>query len=455
MRINIIDRGAVGDGKTLNTEVIQGMVELCHEAGGGTVVFPKGVFACGTLYLKTNVTLELEAGAVLLASPDIRDYGRDTHHNRYRNEEELDRCFLYAQNQENIRITGMGEINGNAGAFPNQGDSYRPMLLRFLRCRRIRVEQVRLFQAASWTAAFLDSESIWVRDVQIFNDRNYNGDGLDFDGCSHVFVEGCSIAGTDDNLCLQSSSKAYPVRDIHISNCTFSSVCAAIRIGLKSLGEIYNVVISNCTMERVWREGIKIECTEGGSISDISVENIVMRDVTRPVFVLLNNRFQPEDYGSSLELDGIPEIGRMENIRFCHITATDSEEMKKTHYRFENDIMGEPRFNGIRVDANRQHPIRNLTISGLGYHSVGGVKKEEIPSEYPEVLDRRLYPKKTSSENYYPDWSRAAFMDIRNVDGLILSEVVFSSEEADEREPYFVENCRIYRQEIYTGGQKG
>ena len=63
-------------------------------------------------------------------------------------------------------------------------------------------------------------------------------------------------------------------------------------------------------MDRVWREGIKIECTEGGSISDIMIQNVTMRDVTRPVFMILNNRFKTDDYGSSVELEQMPEIGR-------------------------------------------------------------------------------------------------------------------------------------------------
>lgn len=83
----------------------------------------------------------------------------------------------------------------------------------------------------------------------------------------HVWVRGCYIDGTDDNLCLQSSG--LPVQDVHISDCAFTSVCAGIRIGLKSIGEISNVVISNCTMRNVRREGIKLECTEGGSITDV------------------------------------------------------------------------------------------------------------------------------------------------------------------------------------------
>ena len=450
MIVCVTDQGAVGDGRTVNTQSIQRAVDLCHESGGGTVFFPKGVFVSGTLYLKSNVTLEIAAGAALMASPDIRDYGKDTHRNRYRNEEALDRCFLYAQDQENIDITGKGEINGNARAFPNEGDEGRPMMLRFLRCRNIHIDGVRLYQAAAWTAAFLDSSFIWVSGVQIFNDKNYNGDGLDFDGCAHVFVDSCRITGTDDNLCLQSGSRAYPVKDIHISNCEFSSICAAIRIGLKSIGDIHNVVISNCTMDKVWREGIKIECTEGGNISDIAISNIAMRDVRRPLFMLLNNRFQPEDYGSSIELDEAPEIGRMENILIHNIIATDSKEMKKIHRRFDDDIMGEPRFNGVRIDAEEHHAIRNVTISHFMYHSIGGVRKGEIPSDYPKVLDQKSHPGETTSENYYPDWSRAAFMDIRNVEGLSLEDIILSAEEPDGREAYFVENCQVYRQEIYV-----
>ncbi len=448
MICNVTSYGAVGDGKTVNTQAVQKAIDACNEAGGGTVLVEGGVFVCGTIFLKSNVTLKIEASAILKASPDISDYHPDTHHNRYRNEEALDRCFIYAEEQENIRITGSGEINGNSEAFPNEGSIYRPMMIRFLRCREIHIDRIKLFNAAAWTTAFLDSSYIWISRVHICNDKRYNGDGLDFDGCAHVFVEGCSITGTDDNLCLQSSSKDYPVKDIHITNCEFTSVCAGIRIGLKSIGDIHNVVISNCTMDSVWREGIKIECTEGGNISDIVVNNITMRDVTRPVFIILNNRFTTDDYGSSVELDHMPEIGTMENLMFANIIATDSEEMKKVHYRFTDDIMGEPKFNGIRIDAEENHPIRGVTIQNLKYRSVGGVKLADIPKEYPKVLDLLKHPGEVTSENYYPNWSRAAFMDIRNVQELYLSNVQFSAMEADEREPYFIENSQAYKQDI-------
>lgn len=313
--------GAVADGHSKDTAAVQAAIDAAA-AQGGTVRLAGGTFVCGTLYLKSNVALEITNSATLLASPDIADYGTDTHHNRYRNEPELDRCFLFAQDAENVTICGSGVIDGNAAAFPNAGSIYRPMLLRVLRCRNVRVQNLRLLNAAAWATAFLDSDFIWATDLHIENHRNYNGDGLDFDSCRHVWVRGCYIDGTDDNLCLQSSG--LPVQDVHISDCAFTSVCVGIRIGLKSIGEISGVVISNCTMRNIWREGIKLECTEGGSITDILVENVTMHNVRRPIFAILNNRYRPDDLGSSIELDHIPPIGTMARLRFVGILSVNS-----------------------------------------------------------------------------------------------------------------------------------
>ncbi|MDE7212460.1 MAG: right-handed parallel beta-helix repeat-containing protein, partial [Lachnospiraceae bacterium] len=392
--------------------------------------------------------LEIAASAILKASGEISDYGKDTHYNRYRNEEELDRCFLFAEDAENIGIIGMGQIDGNAESFPNQNSIYRPMLLRFLHCRHICIENVRLHNAAAWTTAFLDSTDIKIKGVDIKNEKQYNGDGLDFDGCSHVFVSDCRIRGTDDNLCLQSSNKKYPVEDIHITNCEFTSLCAAIRIGLKSIGSISNVTISNCTFHNVWREGIKIECTEGGSITDVVIRGIAMKNVSRPVWIMLNNRFEPQGLGSSKELQQMPSIGILQNIILSDLVITDEDEMRKEHYRFGKDIMGSPRFGGIRIDAQEQHPIVNVMINNLIYTAVGGVKREEIPQEYPEVLDRLENPNEISSENYYPDWSRAVFLDCRNVRNLVLDNWMIHKNHDDERESIIVENCSVIKQDI-------
>ena len=106
----IREYGAVDDGRTVNTAVIQNTIDRCHQAGGGTVLIEGGVYLCGTIFLRSNVTLEIAQGTVLKANPDISDYAENTHHNRYRNEEALDRCFLYGEDLENIGICGKGRI---------------------------------------------------------------------------------------------------------------------------------------------------------------------------------------------------------------------------------------------------------------------------------------------------------------------------------------------------------
>lgn len=441
--------GAIGDGITNDMISIQKAIDHCAEEGGGMVLLENGRYVSGTLRLKSNVNLKIEVSARLLASKDIQDYREDVHYNRYRNEQALDRCLIYAEDAENIEISGSGEINGNSEAFPNKGSIYRPMMLRFLRCKNIRLSDVRLYNAAAWTTAFLDSDHIWVDRVDIRNWKRYNGDGLDFDGCSHVYVTNCHILGTDDNLCLQSSSRDYPVHDIHVSGCTFSSICAAIRIGLKSIGRIYNVVVQNCTMHDVWREGIKVECTEGGEISDVLIDNIAMHNVSRPVFLILNNRFEPEGWGSSVELQEMPEIGVMKRITISNLHAVDDEAMAHPRLRFGNDIMGSPSFNGIRVDAHKQHPIEEVTLRNLHYTSIGGVRLADIPEKYPEVVDRRKDTSAEFSENYYPDWSRAAFMDIRNVKGLFLDGIVLRAERRDERRPVILEGCETIAERVF------
>lgn len=444
MMYNVRDYGAKADGVTNDAAAIQSAIDGCSASGGGTVLLEGGTFLSGTIRLKSNVTLEIDASATLLASGDIADYAPDVHHNRYRNEKALDRCFIYAEDQHDFALTGRGKIDGNASAFPNEGSIYRPMMIRLLRCRNVHVENLRLYEAAAWTTAFLDSEYIWVRGVDIKNDKRYNGDGLDFDGSAHVFVSDCYVRGTDDNFCLQASSKDHPVHDVHVTNCEFTGVCAGLRFGLKSIGDIYDVTVSNCTLNRVWREGIKIECTEGGTISDISFDNIVMRNVTRPVFVILNNRFELDDYGSSVELDHMPEIGAMSRISITNLTATDDEEMMNVHRRFTDDVMGEPRFNGIRFDAAEGHPIEDVALDGIRYTFIGGVKRSDIPAEYPRLVDKLAEPGAKSSENYWPDWSRAAFMDLRNVRGLDMTRIRLHAIRPDERPAVLLDGCATY-----------
>ena len=427
--------GAAADGTTLDTVAIQTAIDTCNSDGGGKVVLEGGIFLSGTIYLKSNVDLNISISAKLLGSFDHNMYPIDTHHNRYIDEPDMDRCFIYAEDATNISITGEGEICGNGSNFPLNGGIARPMMIRMLRCKYIRLKGLRLREAAGWTTAFLDSENIWVEDLDISAQTNFNGDGLDFDGCKNVFISNCRIDGSDDNICLQASSREYPVKNVHIVNCSLSSVCAGIRIGLKSVGDISNVVIQNCTFENVWREGIKIESSEGGKIENVMVNNLVMHNVRRPLYFLCNNTI------AGRGIDTYPEIGQLRGVTITNVRITEDYEMKNTHFRFDQDVMGTPHFNGIRIDAHSEHKIASILLQNIDYQVLGGVKAEEIPAEYPEVFDCRTVQEARGSGNYYPTWSRTAFMDIRNVTDIQIENIRLTSNELDERIPVIVENC--------------
>ena len=72
--IQVVDSGARGDGRTLDTAAIQKAIDDCSASGGGTVWFPAGRFLTGTLFLRGHVTLHLADGAVLLGSTRLEDY---------------------------------------------------------------------------------------------------------------------------------------------------------------------------------------------------------------------------------------------------------------------------------------------------------------------------------------------------------------------------------------------
>jgi polygalacturonase len=121
--LNVRTFGARGDGVVLDTEAISKAIAAANAAGGGTVVFPPGTYLSGTLELLSNVTLELQAGAVLQASPNVGDYGRISEYGFGRNygidsSGEGSRVgLIVARQAQNIAITGHGRIDGNGDSF--------------------------------------------------------------------------------------------------------------------------------------------------------------------------------------------------------------------------------------------------------------------------------------------------------------------------------------------------
>jgi polygalacturonase len=189
---NVRDFGAKGDGKTLDTVAIQKAIDACFNDKGGTVIFPAGDFVCGTIELKSNVTLHLSAKGRLLGSSKREDYsagkGVPSGNGNI--------VFIYAVNAENVSIEGRGTIDGNGTAFYNgKGDNTgpgqggvggnfdRPHLLIFYQCNNLLLQNAFFTASAYHCCRILKCNHVHIDGIRIYNRVNKNNDGFHFNDC--------------------------------------------------------------------------------------------------------------------------------------------------------------------------------------------------------------------------------------------------------------------------------
>ncbi len=368
---DIAQLGAVGNGVTDNTTIIQGAIDQCSEEGGGMVLLDGGTFMSRTIYMKSNVTLRIESGSTLLANPDIKTYPTDTHHIMYKRETHMDRCFIFARDAKNFSFEGKGTIDGN-GHTSNFNKGGRPMLLRFIDCENIRMSDINLINPAAWTSAWLYCNNIAINNIYIHSRVNGNGDGLDFDGCQNVRVTNCDFDNSDDCICLQTSRPDKPCQFITISNCTFKTKWGGIRIGLLSRGTIGNVTVSNCTFQDIQDSGLKIQQNEGGKMENMVFSNLVMTNVPRPIFMTFCKMRACVDLP-----EGTREpLQSMGNFLFQNIVV-DNSAIKETSTFV---------FTGIP-----EHYITNVARRDVLFiHGGGGTKEQAKRRNIPEYDDESM-----------------------------------------------------------------
>jgi len=315
---DVTDYGAHPDGKSVNTAAIQAAVDACSAAGGGIVVIPPGIYLTGTVFLKSNLTLRLESGAVLRGSPDLSDYCAD---DAYAQNAACPRegwCgahLLVAVEQENITLTGPGAIDGNCYAFydePKERDwagglcwsrgirgtdpakaELRPgQMVVFVQCCGVRVESLTLRNSPCWTCFFHGCRDVHVHSLTIDNPVDgLNTDGIDIDCCSQVTVSDCIIRTGDDGITLRASGRRLKdqsavCEDVAVTNCILDTSVCGFRIGVGS-GVIRNASISNIVL-RYAGIGFLLQSSygkpgQGVTIENISVDGVRGRQVGHPV----------------------------------------------------------------------------------------------------------------------------------------------------------------------------
>jgi polygalacturonase len=392
----VTDYGAVGDGTFLCTESIQKTIDACHAAGGGTVWVPAGDFQIGTLQLRSHVTLSLDYGASLLGSQNRKDYPIDAlRPSREGNSE----CLLYAEDAVNIRLEGLGVIDGRGtpAAFPKKagpgGTDNRPRLIRFENCKQVTFSGLTYKNPAFWGIHLVDCDGVHISGVTVrMRDNHSNNDGFDIDGCQNVLIENSDIQSGDDGICLKSSLN--PCRNIVVRNCVVSSHTAALKCGTSSSGGFIDLDVSNCYFYDCPMGAIKLQIVDGGRMENINISRLVMENVGAPLFIRLGNRgriygentYTGTDLLNAKKSEGA-SVGSIKGIRISDVVAnvTIQPRGEKVADR-DRAAAGPIMITGIPGHDVEDVVLENITISFPGNGTEADAKRKVIEDEarYPE-----------------------------------------------------------------------
>jgi len=392
---NVRDYGASGSGQAKDTEAIRKAIDAAASAGGGTIYFPAGQYLTGAIHLKSNITLHLDAGAVLRFSEDFDDF-LPMVKSRWEGTEctNFSPC-IYAYRAENIAIVGRGLIDGQGkvwwdymrkaraqaaektkaepskwaklfaeknpdsptkGRWEQMGNFLRPPMIQPFECRNVRIEGVSLRNPPFWTINPVYCDNLTVTGISIQNpDDSPNTDGINPDSCRNVHISDCHISVGDDCITIKSGRDAdgrrvgRPCENITVTNCTMLDGHGGVVIGSEMSGGVRKVAITNCIFDGTER-GIRIKTTRGrgGVVEDIRVSNVVMSNVTRTPFDL--NMF----YEKSPDEPVSERTPALRNMHFSDIT-----------------VKGAPVAGFIL--GLREMPVENVTFSNVSIDAEKGL----------------------------------------------------------------------------------
>jgi polygalacturonase len=457
--------GAVGDGRTLDTDAINRAIEAAAAAGGGTVFFPAGTYLSFSIRLQSNIALHLDQGATLLAAKPADGYGRydepepnewdmyqDFGHSHWHN------SLIWGEGLENVSIFGPGRIHGQgltrrgpgprrafvsgdmplslgttpAGLpaddpmgegeqnFTMDGQGNKAIALKL--CRNVTLRDFSLLRGGHFCLLASGVDNLTIDNLRLDTNR----DALDIDSCHHVRIANCTInTPNDDAIVLKSGfglGYARATENVTIVNCQVTGfdfgsmldgtyqrtqefapdkdrVTGRIKCGTESNGGFKNITVANCVFQR--SRGFALETVDGGDIEDVTVTNLVMREITTaPLFLRIGNRGRGP---------GQPPIGAIRRVTISNVVVSGAES------RFASLICGLP-----------GHPVEDVCLSNIRIAYEGGGTKADAAIEPPEL--ERAYPE-PSMFGTIPAYGLYA----RHVKGLTLRDVVVSFEKKDER----------------------
>ena len=344
MIYDVRNYGAVGDGKTLNTAAIQKAIDDCASKNGGTVLLEDGTYMTGSIVLRSNVNLHIEQNAVLLGSPKCGDYP-EKQNLKHVISENLPRTrnasMIFAEECENISITGMGKIDCNGTRFvrEKQGEwtGWRferidaptpPRVVFFAGCRNIKIEDITMLnQPSGWSYWIHDCDYVVFDKCKILAEVRYpNNDGIHINSSRNVTVSNCDIVTGDDCIVVRANNRSLAenkvCEKVTVTNCNLTSYSGGIRIGWISDGVIKNCTFSNLVMTDTVI-GISIVLPDFSKVPDRGREDTLIENL------LFNNIVMDKIYGRPIKIYIGPTDGTrceaIRNIYFSKVVASGLE----------------------------------------------------------------------------------------------------------------------------------
>jgi len=404
---DITDFGAESGGEAMNTQAIARAIAACHEAGGGRVLVPTGVWLTGPVHFQSNVELHLGHGAELRFSRNFEDYLPVVYTQRAGV-----RCynyspFIYARDCRNVALTGSGILNGQAQhwwrwrragqpgmmrllemnaaqtpvkerVFGRVEDGVRPPFIQFLDCRDVLIDGVTVIHGPSWQIHPVTCENVTVRDVTI-DSNGPNNDGIDPDGCRNVVIEDCLFRTGDDAIAIKAGrdhdgwAVGKPCENIVIRRCICRRDSGGMAIGTEMSAGVRNVLVHDCYYEnssRIFR--FKSRPGRGGVVENVWLQNLTARHI--------HHRRWPGQRGAAvyfnMEGESIPGFDptttAMPVFRNIHIRDIDAD-----HVDAGVIMMGHPDHDCIHDITVQRVTVRNC-IEGADIRHVRDVRLKHI-----------------------------------------------------------------------------
>ena len=390
--VSVKDLGAVGTGVTFDTKAIQDAIDKVSQKGGGIVNVPKGTYLCGSIWLRSNVELHLDQGAVIKGSPNINDYcAADC---CPQNEAEIGwgdyisgGHLILGVGVSKVTISGKGRIDGNSDAFllDSNGKPYanktlipaRPsQMVWFVDSSDITIKDIELADSPYWSCFLLNCTGVNISGCYVHTHRKdyhtFNGDGIDIDRCQDVTVSNCTVDTSDDCITLRASGahlleKPQDCSGVKVENCILSSSCNAIRIGVGE-GHIHDAVLSGINISDT-NVAFNIVGAYSQGERGPDIDNIIFRDLRVNANELLRIHHMRSKSCSIHDITFDYVSGIAPNV--SHLWAKEAAP-------FQNIV-----FKNVNVPAEYERINAGVVVEG------GSFKEKKLSAE--ELETRRSY----------------------------------------------------------------